>query len=278
MPPAPSLDSQELIAEMGEVYWMAPCRDVPFAEWASSPGLINDARESLKRLWWFRRDRTLQLNGTTDGLPESLARRRILSGDGVEAVPLERLFRGVAPGEQVGPYLSQFMLIGNTGIANAQAIADGMIAYGAIRADQRVRIATPGQDYMQDWNEWLDVQNGADVRGRETYDLGYRFIATPRDLATYVHYDALYEAYLNACLILLGLGAPFDPGLPFQLAEFKDKQQGFCAIRWSAHLDFGHRSGHAGAEGSPLPEIQRTSSPSSGGRGRLDVPTPPWHH
>src|SRR5262249_51657696 len=35
------------------------------------------------------------------------------------------------------------------------------------------------------------------------------------DLATYVHFDALYEAYLNACLILLDMGAPFDPGNPY---------------------------------------------------------------
>ena len=38
-----------------------------------------------------------------------------------------------------------------------------------------------------------------------------RFIKTPRDLTTYVHFDALYQAYLNACLILLGMQAPFDP-------------------------------------------------------------------
>jgi hypothetical protein len=227
MPPCPSLDSQELIAEMGEVYWMALCRDVPFTEWAANP-TINDARESLKRLWWFRRDRTLQLNGATDGLPTSLARRRIMSEDGVQAVPLERLFRGVAPGDQVGPYLSQFLLIGNTGIANAQSIDDGMIAYGAIRADQRVRVATHKKDFMQNWDEWLDVQNAANVGSLQTYDSGYRFMATPRDLATYVHHDALYEAYLNACLILMGLKAPFDPGLPFQLADFKDRQQGFA--------------------------------------------------
>ncbi|MGH4011123.1 MAG: hypothetical protein ACRDTH_23685 [Pseudonocardiaceae bacterium] len=37
MPPAPSLDSQELIAEMGEIYWMALCRDVPFADWDGDP-------------------------------------------------------------------------------------------------------------------------------------------------------------------------------------------------------------------------------------------------
>ena len=228
MPPCPSLDSQELIAEMGEVYWMALCRDVPFANWATDP-TIDDARNSLKRLWWFRRDRTLQLNGVTDQLPEALARRRILSDDGVQPVPLEQLFRGVAPGEQLGPYLSQFLLIGNTGIAGAQDINDGMIAYGAIRADQRVRVATPNQDYMQDWIAWLDVQIGANVGGSETYDpAGYRFMATPRDLATYVHHDALYEAYLNACLILMGLGAPFDRGLPFQLPDYKDKQQGFA--------------------------------------------------
>ncbi len=227
MPPCPSLDSQELIAEMGEVYWMALCRDIPFSTWESN-ATINKARNSLKRLWWFRADRTDNLNGVTDQLPTSLARRRILSENGGVPVPLEKLFRGVTPGEQLGPYISQFLLIGNTGIAGAQLITEGQIAYGAIRADQRVRIATEAVDYMQNWNEWLDVQNGADVRGRESYDAGYRFIARPRDMATYVHHDALYESYLNACLILFGLGAPFDRGLPFQLPDYKDKQQGFA--------------------------------------------------
>lgn len=227
MPPCPSLDSQELIAEMGEVYWMALCRDVPFANWSSHAD-IAAAQDSLKHLWWFREDRTAQLNGVTDRLPASLVRRRILSEDGVQPVPMEKLFRGVTPGEQVGPYISQFLLVGNTGIDDAQLIEDGMIAYGAIRADQRVREVTTQQDYLQTWDAWLDVQNGADLRGTESYNSGYRFIATPRDLATYVHHDALYEAYLNACLILLGLKAPFDRGLPFQLADYKDKQQGFA--------------------------------------------------
>lgn len=230
MPPCPSLDSQELIAEMGELYWMALCRDVPFADWGTDP-TIDKAHNSLKRLRWFRRDKTLALDGTTDTLPESLARRRILSDNGNAPVPLEKLFRGDTPGEQVGPYLSQFLLIGNTGINGndtAHALSDGMVAYGALRIDQRVRVATQGKDYMTSWPEWLDVQNGADVRGRETYDSGYRFIATPRDLVTYVHYDALYEAYLNACLIMFGLGVPVDPGLPFVSPDYIDKQQGFA--------------------------------------------------
>ena len=227
MPPAPSLDSQELIAEMGEVYWMALCRDVPFADWDGN-ATIDAARDSLKHLSWFRGDRTMDLTGITDRLPAALARRRILSENGVDSVPLAKLFRGVTPGEQIGPYLSQFLLVGNRGLDAAHVITDGFVAYGSIRVDQRVRVAEAGTDYMQDFKDWLDVQNGANVRGTESYGDGFRFIATPRDLATYVHYDALYEAYLNACLILLGLGAPFDPGLPFLAPDHIDKQLGFA--------------------------------------------------
>lgn len=227
MPPAPSLDSQELIAEMGEIYWMALARDVPFAGW-DTDATIAAARKSLKRLWWFRADRTANLTGITDRLPTSLERRRILSPDGKQSIPIGKLFRGDSFGVQAGPYLSQFLLIGNRGVGNAQMITDGQIAFGAIRVDQRVRVATVGQDYLQNWQDLLDVQNGADVRRSESYQAGYRFIATPRDLATYVHYDALYEAYLNACLILLGLGAPRDPGMPFLAPDHVDKQAGFA--------------------------------------------------
>ena len=67
---------------------------------------------------------------------------------------------------------------------------------------------------------WLDVQNGSN---RKNFDLFLkdgdgggksRFITTPRDLATYVHFDQLYQAYLNACLILLGQDAATDIGMP----------------------------------------------------------------
>jgi hypothetical protein len=35
-----------------------------------------------------------------------------------------------------------------------------------------------------------------------------------RDLAEWVHVDALYQGYLQACLIMLGQETPIDPGLP----------------------------------------------------------------
>jgi len=105
-----------------------------------------------------------------------------------------------------------------------------MINYGSILIDQRVRHAA-SQDYMTDWDEYIDVQNGADFRGLESYSTNgslRRFITTGRDLATYVHYDALYEAYLNACLLLLGHRRIFDRGVPFQGLNANDKQEGFA--------------------------------------------------
>ena len=44
------------------------------------------------------------------------------------------------------------------------------------------------------------------------FDSTRRYIRNMRDIGQYVHVDALYEAYLNACLILLGLGMPVDDG------------------------------------------------------------------
>jgi hypothetical protein len=46
-------------------------------------------------------------------------------------------------------------------------------------------------------------------------------------LATYVHFDALYEAYLNACLILLDMRAPFDTEVPYRVAK---RQEGFATF------------------------------------------------
>lgn len=50
---------------------------------------------------------------------------------------------------------------------------------------------------------------------------------TPRDLARYVHVDALYQAYLGACLILLGDKNKFDPLLSYQNS---DTQDGFAVF------------------------------------------------
>jgi hypothetical protein len=234
MPPAPAIGSAELTAEIAEVYAQALLRDVPFTKIVDESGTVDldhhdcsgdqgvdtsvsEILDCLNALEWFNNTDCCNLSVAEQG-----RKRGSFSG--------QTAFRGITPGDKVGPYISQFLLAGNSGFGNEREPKDGLVTYGAINIDQRVRFATPYKDFMTTWYEWLDVQEGADLRGLESYveSPGRRFITTPRDLATYVHYDALYEAYLNACLILLAEGTPFDPGIPFQRSDFVDHQQGFA--------------------------------------------------
>lgn len=210
LPPAPELDSDELVAEMAEVYAMALLRDLPFSEFAADTD-AKDILDALAELRWFD-------GKAIDGLSDAeRLRRRSLVGCDARA-----LFRGLTAGDKTGPLVSQFLLVG-TGPRGSGSAANpnGFIDYGALRIDTRVRAATPGRDFMTRWSDWLDVQNGADVTASNEFvdedgQPVYRHLATPRDLATYVHYDQLYEAYLNAALTLLEIRAPFDRGLPLQ--------------------------------------------------------------
>ncbi|MGH3716706.1 MAG: vanadium-dependent haloperoxidase [Micromonosporaceae bacterium] len=174
MPPAPRIDSAENSAEMVELYWMALCRDVRFTDFHRDP-VVADAATDLSGLSDFRG-------------PKRDA-----------AVTPATLFRGFTTGDLRGPYVSQFLLRD--------------FRYGTLAISQRQDTVKPGQDFLTDFDDWLDVQRGA---GRRAQRRGRpRYLQTPRDLAHYVHFDALYQAYLNACLILLELDAPLDVGNPY---------------------------------------------------------------
>ncbi len=204
MPPAPPLCSDELTFEMAEVYELALLRDVPLNQFDNkgpSPALT----ASINRL--------NDLPYAKAGFP---GRPRKTDDSG--QLDRQTVFRGSSPGSDEGPYVSQFLLMGNGDRTGAFGVSDGMIQYGAQLIDQRVPAAPDADDYMVDFGEWLQVQQGFNVNaanglsgGQNLAGQPYRFIHTPRDLATYVHFDALYQAYLNACLILLSGGAPFDP-------------------------------------------------------------------
>lgn len=243
MPPVPTLGSDELTAEMGEVYAQALLRDVPLRNFTVGVMGLGKTKEgteiSAKKYLDIVEGQKSQVN-KIKALTDELAKLPWFSGAGVASSAAaaarqrskpspETAFRGITRGDDVGPYLSQFLLAGDAGVGGERSRADGRIRYGAIDINQRVRTAVPELDYMTSWEEFIDVQNAADLRGKEAYQdaPGRRFIYTPRDLATYVHYDALYEAYLNACLLLLGNKTPFDPGIPFQSADKFDHQQGF---------------------------------------------------
>jgi membrane-associated phospholipid phosphatase len=174
--PAPRIDAPEHSSEMAELYWMALARDVNFTDYDGNL-LIAAAGADLSRFSDFRAPKQ--------------------SGSVTPAT----IFRGNTLGDQIGPYLSQFLLRD--------------IPYGTLTISQRQRTVMSHVDYMTDPVSWLGVQNGLDPLVADTFDTTPRYIRNGRDLAAYVHFDALYEAYLNACLILLGIGAPLDPNNPY---------------------------------------------------------------
>jgi hypothetical protein len=246
MAPAPRVGSSELAAEMAEVYALAILRDVPFTEICQGGGTrlcagvkdagnaVLSADELVKLLngmpYYSGKQVVSSTPHTVDaggynGFERNRRFARTLSEQG--QLTAQTAFRGSTKGAFAGPYISQFMLIGwnsragNTaaapahpGTAGAFNLTDGLIRYGSITIDQRVVGHKNCVDWMTEWCPWLDVQNGANVGGLNLFEPTRRFITTPRDLATYVHYDELYEAYLNACLILLSMGAATSKGFP----------------------------------------------------------------
>ena len=215
MPPAPPLLDEtgnvnpELVLEMAEVYELAILRDQSFN--AFENGRSNAEIDSA-----IARLNALSYVGNQTGRP------RKVDADG--QFDPQTVFRGSSPGVEVGPYLSQFLLLGNTDVNDGGgSVAEGKITYGVLQIDQKVPIAEPRKDYMITMTQYVAVQRGikppvetyGPKKGEPVFTPNRpprRFMSTLRDLATYVHYDALYEAYLNACIILLGMKTPFDPG------------------------------------------------------------------
>ncbi|MBB4635548.1 vanadium-dependent haloperoxidase [Longimicrobium terrae] len=180
IPPAPRFDSIVTAHEMGELYWMAAARDVPFAEYGTRPR-IAAAVASLNSEF-------PQFGGTVP-------------------VTAQNVFRGIYPGEQVGPYVSQFLLKGNVDprkpAGYGRDATDGFISYGARVIDQRLVPARAGRDYLGTFQVWLDVQNGEDRRGQDEFESARVFIHTLRDGATFVHFDQVVDAFYNAAWILM---------------------------------------------------------------------------
>ena len=206
MPPAPPLmvgnqPNPEMVLEMAEVYELAILRDQPFCDFEE--GKTNSCiQESISRL------------NQLPYIQNQTGRPRKVNGCG--QLDDQTIFRGSSPGVEVWPYLSQFLLIGTTDRNGKGTVADGKISYGVLHIDQKLPVVVKGKDFMLTMPEYVAVQRGLKQK-QESYESegdcrpNRRFITTPRDLATYVHYDALYEAYLNACMILLEMKTPLDP-------------------------------------------------------------------
>jgi hypothetical protein len=175
-PPAPAFASREQAAEISENYWMALLRDVPYSQYSTNP-IANAAAADLT------------LYGSDF--------KGLKSGG---AVTTATLFRGLTPGDRVGPQLSQFFYQDCN--------------FGANKLEQKITTSIPGVNYMTDFNTWLAVQRGV-AQGPDAFDPVPRYMRNGRDIGQWVHIDVLFQAYFQAFLVLAGAGAPFDDGNPY---------------------------------------------------------------
>jgi hypothetical protein len=177
VPPAPKTASDQNATELLEHYWASLLRDVAFTDYSSSRLAAQAAAElGAQRTYLGPRTR----NGR---------------------VTPDLLFRGAFPGETLGPYISQFF------------IKPTML--GALPISQRMVSYLPDIDYIDNFADWLTVQNG-DVTGLQNQiDPQLRYLHNGRDLAAFTHVDVLYQAYFTAFLVLNTIGAPLNPGNPY---------------------------------------------------------------
>ena len=165
MLPPPAFASASAAAEMVELYWHSLARDIPFADW-DTDATIAAACSELSKLSGY-------------------AGPRDANGQVTPAV----IFRGAAPGCLAGPYLSQYLL--------------KTIYFGSTPREQMYRTGVVGANYLADYSEWLQIQDGIGAYRTEVFDPTYRYIRSGRDLAQFVHYDYTYQAFLQAALIIL---------------------------------------------------------------------------
>jgi len=178
VPPAPAVASDQNATELLEHYWGSLLRDVAFTDYPSNP-LVAMAAAEL-------------------GSQPTYLGPRNSSGQ----VTPDLLFRGGFPGETLGPYLSQFFI--QPTCFGSQPIGQQQVTY------------LPNIDYGTSFAEWLDIQNGVPTGKQNQVDTEFlRYRRNGRDLAAFTHVDVLYQAYFTAFLVLAGIGAPLNPGNPY---------------------------------------------------------------
>lgn len=177
IPAPPTLASRQTAAEVSESYWMAFLRDVPYASYGSNA----IAAAAVADLNTYGADLGAAKNGS--GL-----------------ITPELLFRGLTPGDAVGPHLSQFFYL--------------PCPLGANDVSQMVRCPAPGINFMADFSAFLNVQNGAAASGA-TLENTLRYMRQGRDITGFVNRDVVFQAYFMAFLVLSALNAPLDAGNPY---------------------------------------------------------------
>lgn len=188
-PPPPAFASREMAAEIAENYWMALLRDVPFNQYSSNALAAAAAAD----LTLFGADFKGPKNGNT--------------------VTPDLLFRGLTPGDRVGPYFSQYFHL--------------ECPFGANPLNQKILSAVPNVNFVTTFADWLAVQRGFVPGPALASETTARYLRNGRDISTWVHIDVLFQGYFQAFLVLAALGAPLDAGNPYANST---KQMGFASF------------------------------------------------
>lgn len=180
IPPAPAFNSSLAATEYLEVAWMAVLRDIPFDQYGVDV-------------------LSMQAIADLNSLPDY---------NGGTPVTGQNLFRGVEPGCDQGPFLSQFFYL--------------PIDYGANTVKMKVTPYSPGVDFMTTFSEYLNIQNGLNPAFSQTFSGPERYMINGRDITSWVHVDSIWQAYHLAALSLLTQQAPVNPTNPYLVSMNQD--------------------------------------------------------
>jgi len=194
----PAFDSEETGAEMVELYWRALTRDVPFHEYGDND-IVEDAARELDSIAGYK-------GPGSDADPTS------------DTVDTDNVFRGITPGAQAGPYVSQMLW------------KDRNLGGGP--EDQKIQpqiAETTPRNYMTTVEDWLKVQNGVvpgvdrNLPSNEYADTK-RHIITGRDMCERVHDDPPFRQIQKAAQVLIfSMQAPLDESIPYTLKPFEKR-------------------------------------------------------
>jgi hypothetical protein len=194
--PCPKIKSEEAVDELIENYWMSLTRDVNFSEYSTNPLTISAA--------------------------EDLSQFESFYGPKIDGkVTPQTLFRCIFEGNTVGPYISQFLYLN--------------VPFGASFIEQKITTYLPNTNCIKDFATFLKIENGMVPKETEKFDPTMRYIRNGRDLSQWVHIDVLYQAYLNAMLLLstspsaatrmCGMKCPLSPNNPYASTNPSSKNQ-----------------------------------------------------
>jgi hypothetical protein len=185
-PPAPSLASEAYATELVELYWASLLRDVAFTEYEGNATAIAAAVE-LSALPEYAGPREAG-QVTTD-----LLFRGGFGDPNDAANPRRKYFTG----ENIGPYISQFLL--------------QPTMLGSLPITQQYVTNKSGADFMLEEVEFQQVQNGIATGESLTPLASPLYLHDGRGLAAYTHDDVLYQAYFIAYLVLNTINSPNNP-------------------------------------------------------------------